>query len=349
LYGKLRPYLDKAAVAEWSGVCSTDILALAPVPGETDPLFLGFVLHTESFLAHAIATTSGVNHPRTSWRDIAEYTLAVPPLREQQGIASFLRKMEATIHLEEARTATLLELKAATMAKVFAEGLQGADSTNSDYGLIPSGWPRLPLRECATIQTGLTKGRSIPEAESVELPYLRVANVQDGYLDLAVIKTIRLRRDEVGRYLLRPGDVLLTEGGDFDKLGRGYIWNGEIAQCVHQNHVFAVRSDRQRLLPEFFAFLAQSPYGKRYFLTVAHKTTNLACINSTKLGDFPVLLPSINEQREIVNVLDAVDRRINISRKRKAELTTLFRATLGQLMSGQIRVTPLLEKQATHA
>ena len=89
--------------------------------------------------------------------------------------------------------------------------------------------------------------------------------MQDGYLDLSEVKTVEIHEDEIDRYRLEPGDMLMTEGGDFDKLGRGFVWDGSIADCLHQNHVFAVRADRARLMPEFLAYLAQSAYGKGYF------------------------------------------------------------------------------------
>ena len=116
------------------------------------------------------------------------------------------------------------------------------------------------------MQTRLAKGRKLEDNHIVTLPYLRVANVQDGYLDLTEIKTIELRSTEVERYKLYPGDVLVTEGGDFDKLGRGFLWNGEIPECVHQNHIFAIRAHKDILMPEYLAYLIQSNYGKAYFL-----------------------------------------------------------------------------------
>ena len=103
-----------------------------------------------------------------------------------------------------------------------------------------------------------------------------------------------------------------------------------------------MRPDRDKLVPEFFAYLAQSPYGKAYFLKVAHKTTNLACINSTKLKAFPVPVPpTLDEQREIVAILDAIDRKIDLHRRKRAVLDELFKALLHKLMTGEIRVSDL--------
>jgi type I restriction enzyme S subunit len=163
----------------------------------------------------------------------------------------------------------------------------------------------------------------------LEVPYLRVANVQDGYVDLTEIKTVRVLKHEVRRYLLEPGDVLMTEGGDFDKLGRGTVWRGQITPCLHQNHIFRVRTNRQILLPEFLAAVSSSEWGKRYFLRSSKQTTNLASINSTQLKAFPVLCPPIDVQHRIADVLDAADAAI-----RRIEAVI---AKLRQMKAGLLR------------
>lgn len=166
---------------------------------------------------------------------------------------------------------------------------------------LPDQWNKVPLQHVANVQTGISKSQN-RTGSSVLRPYLRVANVQDGYLDLTDIKEIEVPTSQVERFCLRNGDVLLTEGGDFDKLGRGSIWNGEIPDCVHQNHVFAVRVvDRAVLLPEFLACEIQSSRAKSYFLSCAKQTTNLASINSSQLKELPILVPPLVEQRAIIN------------------------------------------------
>lgn len=174
---------------------------------------------------------------------------------------------------------------------------------------LPKDWKRMPLDHIADVQTGIAKGKAINGA-AVTLPYLRVANVQDGYVDLSVVKEITLKPSEVDRYSLRKGDVLFTEGGDFDKLGRGTVWNGEIEPCLHQNHVFAVRPNLDCLLSEFLSFQAACEYGRRYFQLSSKQSTNLASINSTQLKQFPVLLPPLLEQRKIAEILRTWDETI---------------------------------------
>ena len=174
---------------------------------------------------------------------------------------------------------------------------------------LPTGWQRKRLEKVAIIQTGIAKNQNSIE-EYIELPYLRVANVQDGYLDLSEIKTINVHRDKINRYRLENGDVLLTEGGDFDKLGRGAVWEGQIQNCVHQNHVFAVRPNKSELLPSFLSAQTGSSYGKRFFLSCSKQSTNLASINTSQLKAFPVLLPPFPEQKAIADLLSTWDEAI---------------------------------------
>ena len=340
LYGKLRPYLDKAALADESGVCTTELLVLR-AKANVDPRFLAAAVHSPSFLEHAIAGTTGVQHPRTSWAHTRDFQLPAFTLCEQQGIADLLWLVHESISQSEALVEEAQALKRAAMHTLFTRGLRGEAQKETEIGPLPESWDVLLLEDCAVVQTGAAKGRKFGGAEVVQVPYLRVANVQDGYLDLAEMKTISIRRSELNRYRLQQGDVLMTEGGDFDKLGRGFVWRGQLKLCVHQNHVFAVRTDRNRLLPDFFTYEAQSDYGKAYFLKVAHKTTNLASINSTKLKAFPVLIPTLGEQREIVSILDSIDRKIDLHRRKRAVLDELFKALLHKLVTGEIRVGDL--------
>ncbi len=110
LYGKLRPYLDKAVLAEFEGVCSTDILVVKANAEFTLPEFLVHLLHTQQFLSYAISTTSGTNLPRTRWTSLRDFKLALPPLPEQRRIASILQAADRKIEGEEQRKAALQAL-----------------------------------------------------------------------------------------------------------------------------------------------------------------------------------------------------------------------------------------------
>ena len=165
------------------------------------------------------------------------------------------------------------------------------------------GWPVSRLEDVAEIGSGITVGRKLNGEHTFRVPYLRVANVQAGFLDLTEIKEIDVKSDEFERFQLQPGDVLMTEGGDRDKLGRGAIWDGRIPSCIHQNHLFRVRVDQNKLLPEFFHYFLISSEAKDYFLRCAKQTTGIATINRSQLGLLPIKLPPLTVQRHITTVL----------------------------------------------
>ncbi|NEZ55602.1 restriction endonuclease subunit S [Adonisia turfae] len=185
---------------------------------------------------------------------------------------------------------------------------------------IPPSWQWSTLSEIAAIKGGLTKGKKRKETDKLlTVPYLRVANVQRGFLDLEEIRYIQATEDELNQLKLISGDILFTEGGDRDKLGRGWIWAGEIKECIHQNHVFRARLYLQELSPKLISLYSNS-FGQKYFLGVGKQTTNLASINLTKLSNLPIPIPPLNEQHRIVTKIEALTTR---SRKARAALDAI--------------------------
>jgi type I restriction enzyme S subunit len=163
---------------------------------------------------------------------------------------------------------------------------------------------------------------------------MRVANVQDGYLDLSEVKNIVVSPNDAEKCLLQKGDVLLTEGGDPDKLGRGYIWNNEVEQCLHQNHIFSVRiKDQSFVKPEFLSALISSPRGKRYFLKVGKQTTGIATINKTVLSEFVTFIPPIEIQQKYIDIKNKIDKqKLNFN---KGDLS-LFDSLSQKAFSGKL-------------
>ena len=251
------------------------------------------------------------------------FPVPLPPLSEQKRIATYLfqKISKADIMLDDTLSSITgyKKLKQAVITQAVTKGVRGEremkDSGVEWIGEIPKEWRKTQLRHCATIKSGITLGKSYrKDTVLIERPYLRVANVQGGYVDLNDLATIEVTPDEDLKYRLHSGDVLMTEGGDRDKLGRGCVWHGEIEPCLHQNHVFAVQTNETILLPEFLEYLTASDVGRSYFDVTAIKTTNLACTSSSKVLAFTIPLPPIEEQIEIVSFI----------KKRSLELNKLI-------------------------
>lgn len=169
-----------------------------------------------------------------------------------------------------------------------------------DLPELPEGWCWSTADTVADLKGGITKGQKRKPADALrQVPYLRVANVQRGRLDLSVMKKILATEAEIDELRLYPGDVLFNEGGDRDKLGRGWVWNGELPECIHQNHVFRARILTHDLHPKFLSWYGNTS-GQQYFFEQGKQTTNLASINLTKLRGLPVPIPPLVEQSRIV-------------------------------------------------
>jgi type I restriction enzyme S subunit len=198
------------------------------------------------------------------------------------------------------------EARAAVQAQInAAQALPAAHLQAVFRGSALIKWPTKPLIEVAEISGGVTLGRDLRGRPARQVPYLRVANVKDGWLDLSHVKEVEATEAEIGDCRLRFGDLLLTEGGDPDKLGRGTYWQEQLPECIHQNHIFRVRFDLSASDPAFAAAQFGSPYGKAYFLAHAKQTTGIATINRTVLSKFPFLTPPFAEQRAIAARLEA--------------------------------------------
>ncbi|MBK1890081.1 restriction endonuclease subunit S [Undibacterium sp. 14-3-2] len=193
--------------------------------------------------------------------------------------------------------------------------------------LYPEHWRIASFDKVAVVIGGVTKGRDLRGRDVVTCPYLAVANVQRGFFKLTELKTIQIGTEELNKYLVNEGDLLITEGGDWDKVGRTAIWRGAVDNCLHQNHVFKARVPSSSLLNEWVELVFNSGVGRNYFSRASKQTTNLASINMTQLRSFPMPIPPLDEQRAVLAKLDALTEQAGVWRdqlKRKQRLASLL-------------------------
>lgn len=295
---------------------------------EINPRFVSAMLNSPPIRRYAAGQISGVGRPRLNLAKIRSLRVPVPPRAEQNRIVDaieeqFSRLDQTELHLDQARR-NLLRLRTVLLAS-----------------LTPRDREWTTLGEIAEVAGGVTKdSKRQSDPAFVEVPYLRVANVQRGYLDLGEVTTIRVPLEKAKALRLEPGDVLFTEGGDRDKLGRGWVWEGQISGCIHQNHVFRARLSSDQFSPKFVS-LHGNTFGQQWFEEMGKQTTNLASINLKTLKAFPVPRSSIEEQRRLVaemerslSILDALGAAIDHARIRAGHLrrSILERAFSGALV-----------------
>ncbi|MDD1536580.1 MULTISPECIES: restriction endonuclease subunit S [unclassified Bradyrhizobium] len=164
---------------------------------------------------------------------------------------------------------------------------------------LPESWAWSNLGQIGEIVGGATVDRKRKPATPVIVPYLRVANVQRGYVDLSEVKSITVEQATLEKLRLVRGDILLNEGGDRDKIGRGWVWDGAVPDMIHQNHIFRVRLRTSSLNPFFVSYYANE-MGRRFFVSEGKQTTNLASISLSKISLLPIPIPPPAEAAEIL-------------------------------------------------
>ena len=313
-YNTMRMWQGALGVCPVDGLVSPAYVVARPYPN-VEPRYFAALFRTGDYMAEIDSASRGIvkDRNRLYWDQFKQMQSPCPPLAEQVAIMRFLDyangRLERTIWAKRKVIALLMEQRQAVIQRAVTFGLDPKAVLKPSgvqwLGEIPQHWEVRPLKALSVVQSGITLGKDYGRQQTREFPYLRVANVQAGFVNLSVIKTIRVPMAEARRSTLSVGDVLMTEGGDPDKLGRGCVWDGQASPCLHQNHVFAVRPDQYRLEPQFLSAFMGTNCARAYFQSTAKQTTNLASTNKTKIDRLLVPLPPIDEQRAILAAVAA--------------------------------------------
>lgn len=327
LVSTVRPNLNGVArvTEKFSGAtASTGFCVLRPT-NKLDSRYLYHWVRSQSFVGDMVRKSTGANYPAVTDRTVRAAMIPLVGVDRQRWIADVLDRVDT---LRAWRQHAVTELDALA-SSVFTELL--------DEFLDSPGCTLRNLGDVADIASGVTKGRKLSAGSVREVPYLAVANVQDRRLDLSGVKYIEATDGEVERYRLRMDDLVLTEGGDPDKLGRGSLWRCELPEAIHQNHIFRVRvNDAGRVHPVYLNWLISSAYGKRYFLRSAKQTTGIASINMSQLRRFPVVVPDYDMQKKFAEQVDEIERSKAVQRRSLGELDALFASLQHRAFRGEL-------------
>lgn len=249
--------------------------------------------------------------------------IPLPPLETQKQIAAVLEKAD-----QLRKDCKLLEQELNSLTQSVFIDMFGDNFATTHH----------TLGDVASVVSGVTKGQKFQNQVTVTAPYMRVANVQAGYLNLNEIKSIEVKESDLQKYKLEVGDVLLTEGGDHDKLGRGAIWNGEVPNCIHQNHVFRVRLNTKLYTCEWFNGYLKTTYVKRYFLKCAKKTTNLASINITQLKSLPMPDVTMERQKKFEHIITSINQQLSANLLQLNDAQDYFNVLMQKAFNGELNI-----------
>ncbi len=318
LYGKLRPYLDKAALAGDTGICTTELLVLRPKAG-VDPRFLVGVVHAPTFVEHAVAGTTGVQHPRTSWNHIADFEMPAFGADEQTKIADILWEVHDAITAIETAIKAGADLKRAATRVLFTRGLRGEAQKETDVGLVPESWNLTPAEQIFKLTSGKTRPDSLIPGPTAEKPFpVMGGNGTMGYSsdwNFEADQTLVIGR--VGEYC---GAI---------HLATGKIW-------ITDNALYA----KYWLKPEAnIGFIAA--FLEYFDLNRFKRMAGQPLVTQGMINEHSFPLPDPDEQREIVEILDAIDLTIDLHKRKRAVLEDLFKVLLHKMITAEIRVADL--------
>ena len=343
LYGKLRSYLDKAVTAEMEGICSTDILVVTANP-KTIPRFLVYLLHTHSFISHAVATSTGVNHPRTSWNSLGKFTLALPPFPEQRAIASVLGAIQEAKFARQKEIALERERKAALMDHLFSHGTKGEPRKQTEIGEVPESWAVLKLGQLCRVFSG--HGFKTKDYTQEGIPLIKIGNLQDG--DVVInpnndyMPESWQQKEQLQKFILKSKNILIALTGA--TTGKTAVVPPSLEGTFLNQRVGKIE--------------LISPNAKQGFILVVIKTrffqeaiqqnilrSAQGNISPSSIAQIPIPLPLLAEQRTIASVFQAINGKTAALKEEAEHLDELFHAMLEELMTGKRSAVPLIDAE----
>ncbi len=305
--------------------------------GRTVNEFLIYLFHHQPFIDYAKSTTTGVQHPRTSWNSLKRFEFALPPLTEQRDIARILSTVQAAIAKQDELIQTTEALKKVLMHKLFTEGLNGEPIKETEIGPVPESWDLVPLCDTGEVIYGIqaaVANSTKPEGHII----LTNINIKlNGGIDLEKLRYYKLKSKKDLSTVLKKGDILFNwRSGSKEHVGKTALFD-LAGEFTHSSFILRIRpnlSTNNTYLFYYLNFLRMSGY----FMRQQDYAVN-AKFNKSAIERVPIILPSKDEQERIGNILGSLDRKLAILTSRKQTLKTLFQTLLHELMTGQRRVS----------
>lgn len=339
LYGKLRPYLDKAVLTEISGLCSTDVIVIT-CSDRAISEFIAQVLHTKAFLDFANSTTTGLNHPRTSWNAIKQFVFDQPPLPEQRAIARVL----STIRGARQATREILTLSR-ELGRSVGQGLtlgteEEFDRKAIELGQLPQGWKVGELR--SYLREKLRNGISARESTSGHgIRTFTLTAVTENRMTEENTKITVADPAKVESIWAEPGEIFIERANTRELVGLAALYEGPSKLAIFPDLLVRVRVKTEEVDPKFLVEFLGTPWARLYFRRNSRLTAgDMPKIDHGTIERIPIPVPPIDEQREIANSLRTVDKKISLEEGRLEVLHDLYQTLLQGLLSGNIRLPP---------
>jgi type I restriction enzyme, S subunit len=318
LYVSRNPQLRKTAVVDFEGICANTTYVCRAKEDHLLQDLLPFIMQTESFVEHTIRNKRGSTNFYLNWSDIAGYEFALPPLEEQRRIVEALLAFEhSLVSLGDACDSARLAHKSACiwLGDTLSKSPETQWTTIGELGDVRMGRQRSPKYQTGKHTT----------------PYLRVANVFDGYIDTSDVLQMDFDERDYATYLLRDGDILLNEGQSRELVGRSAIFRGEVPDCCFQNTLIRFRSDV--MVPEFAHTLFRHWLYTGVFAAASQQTTSIAHLGLKRFVQMKLPVLDREAQQELVTPVISVEAAFLKARERKNQCSKMKRSFLDKALS----------------
>ena len=340
IFATVRPSLRRIAQipASLDGeIASTAFCVLRPNPIEINRDFLYFAMQLEDVTDSITAMQTGASYPAVRDVDVLNQAIPLPPLSDQHDIAAALNLARAAVLGQRKCEDVATKIKRAAMHTLFTRGLRGEAQKETEIGPVPESWGVAAIDD-VTVATQY--GLSVHGQTSGTYPILRMNCQEDGKVHYRNLQFVDLDLDSYDTFRLRPGDLLFNRTNSIDLVGRTAIIEDD-RPAVFASYLVRLVVDVDRCIPEFLNYFMNWPRTQGEIKKLASRAVGQANINASKLRTVLFPLPAIDEQQDIVAILDAIDRKIDLHRRKRGVLEELFKALLHKLMTGEIRVGEL--------
>ena len=337
--------IGRAAI--WNGELETmsfqnHLHRLRPVDKQIDPRFYVYFLQA-AFTLLGIYEGAGnkTTIPNLSRGRLAVLQVPLPALIEQRAISTVLSRAHHAIRAQEQSIAAGQELKRAAMQTLFTCGLRGESQKETEIGPVPESWE---VNNLGSVRDQLQYGTSVKcTYNTSKYPVARIPNIEPQKFNLRDLKYCELSDEQAERFRLEKGDLIfIRTNGVLDRLGACAIYSGEPANALFASYLIRARLKQDHMMPEFASYFLGSDFGAALVSGRATPASDGKYnLNTAAIDSLQLPIPSLDEQLEIVVILDAIDRKIDLHRRKRAVLEELFKALLYKLMTGEIRVGEL--------
>jgi len=328
--------IGEVAINKFPVTTNQAILGLIPKSEIVVPNFLAYSL--KKFGKYLISYNIQSTQKNLTLEVVKNFKIPLPPLSIQQKIVKILDTIQEAIDIHDKIIEKTKELKKSLMAELFKYGApsfrKGRKLKKTEIGEIPEDWEVVKLEE---VTREIIYGISKKGKKEGKYPVLRMNNLEDGKINCKDLQFVNLESSEFEKFKLEKGDVLFNRTNSLDLVGKTSLFTLD-GDFVFASYLLRIRTIKDRLLPEYLNYYFNFEKTQQELKSLASRGASQVNISASKLSNSPIPLPPLPEQQEIAEILQTIDQKIDLERRKKELYEELFKTMFNKIMSQEIDV-----------